>query len=438
VTRIVGLLLAGLVLIVLRGAGAETSDGLHLGVASCAGSPCHGSVQTKKTTDVQQNEYLTWQRRDKHAKAYLALESALGERIARNLGLAKAETAKICLDCHADNVPVDERGVQFQLSDGVGCEACHCGAELWLGPHASGKVAHDDLVAMDGLAPTDRPRARARLCLSCHLGDETRFVTHRIMGAGHPRLVFELETFSQIEPAHFLVDDLYRRRKRAASGVQFWAVGQALQFERLMLLLADPSHRGEGVFPELVFFDCQACHHPESALRWQRRASVGLGPGLPHIDDANGVMLRALARRLAPEESARLDRDLPLLQQALAEGAGDPHSLAGNLAASAHRLGDRFDAHEFTRDDSRALLTGLAAALQSGDAQDYAAAEQATMGFAAIIDTLQSGHLVDAAQFAGLKAALDQCYAATQKEDSYEPAKFVAAADAVAKAVPAR
>jgi Cytochrome c554 and c-prime len=440
--RSLGLFLLCLSLAAFQTAGAETAtapqDALHLGVASCAGSPCHGSVQTKKTTDVQQNEYLTWQRRDKHAKAFLALESDLGERIARNLGLPNAETAKICLDCHADNVPADRRGVEFQLSDGVGCETCHGGAERWLGPHAGGKVPHDALVTDDGLYPTDRPRDRARLCLSCHEGDETRFVTHRIMGAGHPRLVFELDTFSQIQPAHFVVDDLYRRRKQAASGIQIWAVGQALQLERLMISLADPRHRGDGGFPELVFFDCGACHHSANALRWQRRASVGLGPGVPHVNDANAVMLRVLAHRLAPNVATDLDRDMPLLQKALAEGLGDPHALAKSLAATAHHLGDLFDAHDFGRDDMISVLTELAGELQSGDAADYAIAEQATMAFASIIDTLRTGHFIDAAQFATLKTALDQCYAATQKEDTYEPPKFAAAAQAVAKAIPSR
>ena len=145
-------------------------------------------------------------------------------------------------------------------------------------------------------------------------------------------------------------------------------------------------------------------------------------------------MLQALARRLAPDEAAALERDMPLLQKALAEGQGDPHALAEKLAATAHRLGDMLDGHEFSRDDMKAMLAGLAAALQSGDATDYAAAEQATMGFASIIDTLQTGHLVDAGQFATLKAALDQCYAATQKQEAYDPAKFAAAAQAMAKA----
>jgi len=43
--------------------------------------------------------------------------------------------------------------------------------------------------------PTEEPMERARLCLSCHLGTERKFATHEIMGAGHPRLAFELELY---------------------------------------------------------------------------------------------------------------------------------------------------------------------------------------------------------------------------------------------------
>ena len=46
-----------------------------------------------------------------------------------------------------------------------------------------------------GLYPTSDPVAQARLCLSCHFGNRDKFVTHRMMGAGHPRMSFELETF---------------------------------------------------------------------------------------------------------------------------------------------------------------------------------------------------------------------------------------------------
>ncbi len=140
------------------------SDDIHLGVASCAGSTCHGSVEPWKMSNVLQNEYVTWQREDKHAKAYEVLLNDRSKRIARNLGLPDAHTAEVCLDCHADNVPVDKRGTTFQISDGVGCEACHGGSVRWIGVHLSGR-GHELNVAA-GMYPTVDPVERAKLCLS--------------------------------------------------------------------------------------------------------------------------------------------------------------------------------------------------------------------------------------------------------------------------------
>src|SRR3954462_14575515 len=76
----------------------------HLGVASCAGSTCHGAVEPFKNSDVQQNEYVVWSQKDKHSKAYKVLLDERSVRIARNLGLPNAHTAEICLNCHANNV----------------------------------------------------------------------------------------------------------------------------------------------------------------------------------------------------------------------------------------------------------------------------------------------------------------------------------------------
>ena len=43
---------------------------------------------------------------------------------------------------------------------------------------------------------------------------------------------------------------------------------------------------------------------------------------------------------------------------------------------------------------------------------------------------------IDAGSYNALKAALNQCYSAIQKEDSYDPVKFAAAAQAVSKVMP--
>ena len=53
---------------------------------------------------VLQNEYITWDRYDPHSKAYSVLLNDVSKQMAKNLGIGKAHEAKICLDCHADNV----------------------------------------------------------------------------------------------------------------------------------------------------------------------------------------------------------------------------------------------------------------------------------------------------------------------------------------------
>ena len=434
------ILLVALTAFSLDGAAAQTTlpskgPDIHLGVTSCGGSTCHGATQPVRGSQVLQNEYLIWQRQDKHAKAYAVLLEPRSQRIARNLGLPDAHTAKVCLDCHTDNVSENLRGRQFQVSDGVGCEGCHGGGQRWLGAHVAGVASTEDLHRL-GMYPTQNPVARAELCLSCHLGDETKFVTHRMMGAGHPRLAFELDTFTEIQPAHYAVDDDYRKRKTVASGVQTWAVGQAMAVSRTMAGLADAGRRMVGAFPELTFYDCHSCHHPMSNLRWQRRESTGLGPGVIRFNDSNLLMLRLLARQIAPEDGASLSSRLQLLHSAMSEGKGDVGAVAREIKTVADRLVQRFARHAFGPEDMRALLASLVTDGRDGHFADYGGAEQATMALASLVQALRrSGGLTDA-QGNDLRAAIEQCYAATAKDEAYDPAVFVRALDAVERALP--
>ena len=85
-----------------------------LGTVTCASSLCHGSIKLWKDSTVLQNEYLTWSRTDKHARAYNVLLNERSRRIAANMGLKQpAHEAKICLDCHAHVVPEERRGERW-------------------------------------------------------------------------------------------------------------------------------------------------------------------------------------------------------------------------------------------------------------------------------------------------------------------------------------
>ena len=372
------------------------------------------------------SEYLVWRRQNNHARAYATLLEPRARKIASNLGLPDAHTAKVCLDCHADNVPADSRGRQFQIADGVGCEACHGGAQRWLGTHIAGTSTTADLYKL-GLFPTSDPARRAQLCLSCHLGDESRFASHRLMGAGHPRLTFELNTFTKIQPAHYRVDDDYVRRKTLATAVQTWAIGQAMAVSRLMEMIEDPKKRSSGLFPELSFYDCHACHHPQTELRWQPRAGTGLGPGVLRFNDANLVMLRLIAAQNSGSADSKLGNLMLQLHRAMSEGQGDASQLAREIKAVAEGLIKRLVNHNFQNADLRALVAALASDGANGELSGYAAAEQATMALAAIVEASKQGRLLSEDRLKEAAEALDDCYAATQNADTFDPANFAKA-----------
>jgi hypothetical protein len=123
-----------------------------------------------------------------------------------------------------------------------------------------------------------------------------------MMGAGHPRISFELDTFTQTQPPHFVADADWRERKGPWDPARVWAIGQVLAAQELIDVLLDPKRSRDGLFPELVVFDCHACHHPMSDVRWSAR--TGTSPGRIRLNDANLLMLRQIVKVALPAEEA--------------------------------------------------------------------------------------------------------------------------------------
>lgn len=412
----------------------EASPEDHLGVVTCAGSTCHGATRPFRNSSVLQNEFVTWHREDKHAQAYKVLLNDRSQRIARNLGLKDAQTARICLDCHADNVSPEQRGERFQLSDGVGCEACHGGSERWLGPHTSGKNSHQDNLNL-GMYPTENPAARAELCLSCHLGTKDKLATHRIMGAGHPRLSFELDTFTDIEPPHFLVDEDYRKRKGVWKGAQVWAIGQLLAAEQFLALVQGPSFHKSGLFPELSFFDCHACHHPFNQQNWTPRQTTGLSPGTVRLNDANLLMLKHVVERFAPGNADRLAQATRELHQATTQGTDATQQAARRLQALLGEIRGSLGQRPFSEDDMLAIARNIVSEGLRGEYSDYAAAEQSVMALASLVNSLKTAGRLSDGQNKRLNDILNQLYNVLQDEDNYQPQRYITALKAFQQAL---
>jgi hypothetical protein len=400
----------------------------HTGVATCASSVCHGATQPFEGSNVWQNEFSRWQEFDPHAtRAYQSLRSPAGQAIAAKLGLGDATQAKVCLDCHSDHPPADKRGERFHLSDGVGCEACHGGAERWLGSHAAKDASHADNLAR-GMYPTADPVARAELCLSCHMGTAERMITHRIMGAGHPRLAFELDTFTWLpEVTHYEIDDDYVARKGPFNGARDWGVGQGVAAANLLELLLHPQHGSDGLFPELVLFDCLACHRPMSDGRWAPRPGTGLGPGVVRLNDANLVMFRHVLAAVDGAASRRLLEQTRALHRATTLGREATHAAARALLGEVRGLLPRVAAAEFDAATLGPILDSLLADAERGEFRDYAAAEQAAMAASSVVVAFETAGRLDEARAGRLRERIDVLFTRVDDAERYDMAAFVAA-----------
>lgn len=394
-----------------------------VGTVNCASSTCHGSIPPLEGSNVLQNEYTTWLRMDAHTQAYAVLLNEKSRSIARKLGLKEgAHRASLCLDCHSHK-PLGPVGPRYVPTEGVGCEGCHGPAGRWVGSHTVEGVTHQENVAK-GLYPSDRPEAQARLCLSCHFGDETRFVSHRLMGAGHPRLSFEMKTFSVLEPAHFRVDADYRQRKGDYDSARIWAIGQAIAARHQLDTLTDPKRGRLGPFPELVLFDCHACHHPMSDERWTPH--YGLSPGLIRLNDGNLLMLRALVRGLLPDLTSAFDGEVMALHRAVSAGEApegkDYLVLARELSTRIQGLIPALERATYDAAAQRRILVALIEEAQATSFSDYAAAEQACMAITNLINDLVHSDVLKLS--AGLRERLEGLLDALQDDERYNAEFF--------------
>ena len=180
------------------------------GTPSCASSSCHGGGTGR-------NEWIIYERKDRHAVSYGILGKGTSQRIAETLGIVgDPGKAAQCNVCHAplQGVPAERLTKDAAADRAVSCESCHGPAENWLRFHTRPDVNYQQIVSA-GLRDLNDLYGRANACIACHLNlDES------IRAAGHPELYFELDGQCLAEPPHY-VD------ARPSLGPRSWLTGQA-------------------------------------------------------------------------------------------------------------------------------------------------------------------------------------------------------------------
>jgi cytochrome c554/c'-like protein len=345
--------------------GVARAGVTYVGAGACAASNCHGSV-TARTDAAQsaQNEYMTWFKQDRHARAYEALRSPLGFAIARRMALvppgAEARSwldrtthADACVGCHTVDVPATERGARFDVADGVSCEACHGPAGGWIAEHARQGWTTAQSIAR-GMVDTRDSAAAAVTCLACHLGTDARKVDHRLIAAGHPSLSFELDTFAANMPSHWVARD----DNAGWSAGCAWAVGQAVALREAMRSLG--RQVGGGGWPDFTAYDCSACHHDLGARsRWRQDHT----DGVPPWDASRAAVALDLAAVVAPDVAARLRASVVALA-ADVRALTSPGSAADATAAAADDLLARLRRHPLDADQAARVIAAIVADAQ--------------------------------------------------------------------------
>jgi hypothetical protein len=406
---------------------ADADKDHHLAVASCAGNTCHGSTRPFADSHILQSEYFIWQRKDAHARAYETLLTPRSETIAAKLGLGHAEDAQACLVCHAENAPAVQRGPRYQVGDGIGCEACHGSAERWIGEHEAGYASNEARVAA-GLYPTWDADARSRLCTGCHVGDDAHPMSHAIMAAGHPPILFEMNTYQTLMPPHWRVDAGYVARKGAQDPARDWIAGQFAAARVLLDNLAG-SRLMHGAFPELAFYDCDACHHSMKAGRARSDRSAGLPAGNVPVADAPLVLLGRWLDVTDPAAAAAWWKQWHALHEANSQGPAALQAQARAMGASLAGILPKTQA-PIASEPLRRLLGLIVADARRAHQGDYAYAQQTAMAVSVLFTALSDRG--DAAVTPQLRAAVDALYAQVHDRDKFSIGAYTASLERLA------
>ncbi|HWX53787.1 MAG TPA: multiheme c-type cytochrome [Verrucomicrobiae bacterium] len=392
--------------------------GKYVGPGTCGSSACHGSIQPRTLTLVLQNEYSTWVTKDAHFKALHSLDNPVSKRMAQILEIDNPAASPKCLACHALAVSPEEKAREFDV-ESVSCESCHGPASGWLESHMLKDWTPQKSFAL-GMVDLSDPASRSETCLSCHLGTTTKDVDHKMLAAGHPDLVFELDSYSAIQPPH------WKPSTDPNHSLRLWAVNQAVQLRESLKKLA--RHTQGPTWPEFSEYDCFSCHHsltkPESSWR-QERGYQNRIAGSPPWESAHYTVFRILAKDVDAQASQQLDAQLAIVYRLSSNLRSSPKEITDN-ALVASDLTDRLVAeiNQANFDLPRAARL-LRAISDQGDAissQDTRSAEQATMA----LDTIFACYEKQTRSQPTVRAAIDGLFREVNNPSSYDAPRFSA------------
>jgi hypothetical protein len=279
-----------------------------VGAVGCRSSSCHGGAGEKRS------QYITWSRQDFHSRANAILLDARSARIAESVGIAAAQNSARCTVCHSPFQSVGQTRLAptAHPDEGVSCESCHGAAGSWLRSHTRTDWTYAMRVSA-GMHDLRNLYVRANSCVACHQN-----IDNGLLKAGHPPLVFELDSQSVNEPRHWQEND-------PAHGPRNWLVGQAVALREA----AWHARTDSDPAPDM--------QETSIALAWLLAKVTLTEPTLPKVLEPESSDLEAVQKqaddlaRHAGSWSASPDSMMSILQALVAT---DPEFVAGKPASA--------------------------------------------------------------------------------------------------------
>ena len=400
-----------------------------LGIETCGSSTCHGSPEPWRNATVLMKERILWEHSDPHSDAYETLQSNRAKSIAKKLNLKNAHEAPQCLTCHATYVPEEQRGESFTLHAGVTCESCHGPGGAFLSTHLKADSNHEKNIAA-GLYPTSTPGPRAELCLSCHQADSNNKFSHRYYGAGHPRLRFELETYTAAY-AHYNKDADYVRRKNPPSPVYAWAKGQLIAGLHTSESLLTNIRKG-GLLPELSHFECSDCHQSIAVLTDINHSHENFGT--PSINISNMVMIHAIASVLDKRLAAQIRNNISLLIHDTDSRNSITEALI-SLTKQIKKLQPSLQSLEAKQISGLAMANHLISSMKELTAPSYYMAEMTAMSLSTLLVSDYEDKRIDSTKLQALETKLDSVFLHLGNETNYNRGDYLRAVNAFADGI---
>ena len=184
--------------------------------------------------------------------------------------------------------------------------------------------------------------------------------------------------------------------------------------EYALRLIDDRLEQG-GLFPEIALFDCHACHHSMSEKRWVASERSALPPGAVRLNDANFVILLAIAEVMADGSDVALTSELKTLHLAVNNNGNYSASIAA-LTATLEKVHNKLASMDFSN-SAEELIEAMIRGTIAGNLTDYVVAEQAIMAIDMLLE--YRGVREDYSQW------LDQVYSTLQDEDNFSPEAYI-------------